>query len=107
MDLRLSGKVAVVTGGSKGIGLAVTRALADEGVRVVVVARELNDDLATLAASSPVHPVLVDLTAPEGPLEVVDVAISAFGGLDILVNNVGADRPRTEGFLSVTDDDWT
>jgi NAD(P)-dependent dehydrogenase (short-subunit alcohol dehydrogenase family) len=106
MDLRLSGKVAVVTGGSKGIGLAVTRALADEGVRVVVVAREWNDDLATLAASSPVHPVLVDLTAPEGPSEVVDAAISAFGGLDILVNTVGAVRPRTEGFLSVTDDDW-
>jgi NAD(P)-dependent dehydrogenase (short-subunit alcohol dehydrogenase family) len=81
--------------------------LADEGVRVVVAARALTDDLSQLAASYPVHPVLVDLTTPDGPSRLVDAAISVFGGLDILVNNVGAVRPRTDGFLSVSDDDWT
>jgi NAD(P)-dependent dehydrogenase (short-subunit alcohol dehydrogenase family) len=107
MELHLSGKVAVVTGASKGIGLAVTQALADEGVSVVVAARELTDELSQLAASFPVHPVLADLTTLEGPARLIEAAVSTFGGLDILVNNVGALRPRTGGFLSVTDDDWT
>jgi NAD(P)-dependent dehydrogenase (short-subunit alcohol dehydrogenase family) len=50
--------------------------------------------------------VQVDLATPDGPARLVDAAVSAFGGLDILVNNVGGVRPRTGGFLSVTDDDW-
>lgn len=107
MELHLSGKVAVVTGASKGIGLAVTQALADEGVSVVAGAREVSDDLSRLADSAQVRPVLVDLATPEGPARLIDAAISTFGGLDVLVNNVGGTRPRTEGFLSVTDDDWT
>jgi len=97
----------VVTGASKGIGLAVTRALADEGVSVVPGAREITDDLSQLAASFPVHPVSVDLSSAGGPGRLVDEAISTFSGLDILVNNVGAVHPRLGGFLSVTDDDWT
>jgi len=107
MELRLSGKVDVVTGASKGIGLAVTQALADEGASVVAGARNLSDDLSRLAASAPVHPVLVDLGTPEGPARLIDQATSTLGGLDVLVNNVGGTRPRTGGFLSVTDDDWT
>ncbi|MER7766871.1 oxidoreductase [Kitasatospora sp. NPDC096140] len=104
MDLRLSGKVAVVTGASKGIGLAVTQALAAEGVNVVAVARGITSALTDLAPQ--VHPVAVDLTTADGPASAVDRAVSRFGGLDILVNNVGAVRPRLNGFLSVTDDDW-
>lgn len=107
MDLHLSGKVAVVTGASKGIGLAVTRAFADEGVRVVAGAREITDGLSELAAGSQVRPVSVDLSTPEGPARLVDEAVATFGGLDILVNNVGAVVPRPGGFLSFTDDDWT
>jgi NAD(P)-dependent dehydrogenase (short-subunit alcohol dehydrogenase family) len=103
MDLRLSGKTAIVTGASRGIGLAVTRALIDEGVRVVAAARDGADALAGLGAV----PVIADLTAPEGPAMVTEAAASAFGGLDILVNNVGAVRPRTGGFASVTPQDWT
>jgi NAD(P)-dependent dehydrogenase (short-subunit alcohol dehydrogenase family) len=48
----------------------------------------------------------VDLGTPDGPARLVDEAVAAFGGLDILVNNVGAVHPRTDGFLSVTDEDW-
>src|SRR6476620_10367069 len=107
MDLELQNKVAVVTGASKGIGLAVVRALAAEGVRVTAGARELTDDLAVLAAGHPVHSVRVDLADESGPDRLVDEAVSRFGGLDILVNNVGAVRPRVDGFLSVDDEQWT
>src|SRR6266446_1439066 len=107
MDLGLSGKVAVVTGASRGIGLAVTNALAREGVCVVAGARDITEELTMLAASSQVQPVSADLTEPEGPTRLVTEAISAYGQLDILVNNVGAVRPRLNGFLSITDDDWS
>ena len=106
MDLRLTGKTAVVTGASRGIGLAVTRALATEGARVAAGARDMTKELKALAEDGRVLPVEVDLTAPGGPAELVAAAALAFGGLDILVNNVGAVRPRTGGFLTVTDEDW-
>ena len=106
MDLNLSGKVAVVTGASKGIGLAITRALAAEGVSVAAGARAGSGELSELASRSPVHPVLVDLTTADGPSRLVEEATRTFGGLDILVNNVGAARSRLDGFLALTDDDW-
>jgi NAD(P)-dependent dehydrogenase (short-subunit alcohol dehydrogenase family) len=106
VNLHLYGKTAVVTGASKGIGLAVTQALAGEGANVVTGSREVSTELAALAADAAVHPVRADLTADGGPARLIDAAVSTFGGLDILVNNVGAVRPRTGGFLSVTDEDW-
>ena len=106
MDLHLSGKIAVVTGASKGIGLAIAEALADEGVRVVAGARGPTDELSALAGRADVRPVYLDLATPGGPPQLIAAAVAAFGGLDIVVNNVGAVRPRTGGFLSVTDDDW-
>jgi len=105
MDLGLHGKVAVVTGASKGIGLAVTRALAAEGVRIVAGARDVGGELAALADGAAVRPVAVDLSTAEGPRELV-AASAVYGGLDILVNNVGAVALRLEGFSSVTDDQW-
>jgi NAD(P)-dependent dehydrogenase (short-subunit alcohol dehydrogenase family) len=107
MDLHLTGKVAVVTGASRGIGLAVAQALAEEGVRVAAGARELTDELSQLADRFEAHFVSVDLSAPDGPARLIDEAVATFGGLDILVNNVGAAHPRLGGFLSVTDEDWT
>jgi NAD(P)-dependent dehydrogenase (short-subunit alcohol dehydrogenase family) len=103
MDLNLSGKVAVVTGASKGIGLAITQALVAEGVSVAAGARSAGGPLSEVAD---VHQVAVDLTGPDGPARLIDEAVSRFGGIDILVNNVGAVRPRLGGFLSVTDEDW-
>lgn len=107
MNLNLKGKTAVVTGASKGIGLAVTRALLDEGADVVTGSRGIGPELTGLAAHAAVHPVAVDLTSPDGPAELIGAAVETYGGVDILVNNVGAVRPRPGGFLSVTDDDWT
>ena len=105
MDLNLTGKVAVVTGASQGIGLAVTRALVAEGARVVAGSRTITNELVALADTGHVMAVPVDLSTPEGPAELV-ARVEHFGGLDIVVNNVGAVTPRTAGFLAVTDDDW-
>ena len=105
MDLRLRGKIAVVTGASKGIGWAVTRALVDEGVTVVAGARTAGPDLPTLQADGRVTFVPVDLTTPAGPVALVARA-AELGGIDILINNAGAVTPRPAGFASVTDEDW-
>ncbi|MGH2516377.1 MAG: SDR family NAD(P)-dependent oxidoreductase, partial [Ktedonobacterales bacterium] len=86
MDLHLTGKTAIVTGASKGIGLTVTQALAEEGVRVVAGARERTDGLSQLADRFDVHFVPVDLSTPDGPARLIDEAVATIGGLDILVN---------------------
>jgi NAD(P)-dependent dehydrogenase (short-subunit alcohol dehydrogenase family) len=85
MELELSGKTAVVTGGSKGIGLATVRTLLAEGMRVVTGSRTVTPALAETAAV----PVTVDLATPEGPGELVERALAELGGIDVLVNNVG------------------
>jgi NAD(P)-dependent dehydrogenase (short-subunit alcohol dehydrogenase family) len=102
MDLNLDGKVAVVTGAGKGIGLAVTRALAAEGARVV--AGSLATD--SLEGLKGVSPVAVDLSAQDGPAHLVRLAIEEHGRLDVLVNNVGAVRMRTQGFFGTSDEDF-
>ncbi len=105
MDLGLSGKRAVVTGASKGIGLAITRALAAEGVTVVAGARHTSAALDQLTEDGRVQAVNVDLATESGPPGLVSAALE-FGPLDILVNNVGAVTPRLEGFTAVSDDQW-
>jgi NAD(P)-dependent dehydrogenase (short-subunit alcohol dehydrogenase family) len=106
MDLHLSGKVAVVTGASKGIGLAITQSLAAEGVSIVAGALNGSAELDAVAGEYDVRPVQVDLTIPSGPAELIQHAVREFGGIDLLVNNVGAVRPRMDGFLALTDEDW-
>ncbi|MEV0890766.1 oxidoreductase [Promicromonospora sp. NPDC050262] len=105
MDLGLNDKVAIVTGASRGIGLAIVDGLAREGAKIVAVARTLTPELEALAATG-VTPFLVDVTAEDGPTAMVEAAVERFGQLDILVNNVGGVRPRTSGFLEVSDADW-
>ena len=102
MDLELTGKVAVVTGGSKGIGLAVVRALAAEGARVVAGARTLD----TLNGIDGVTPVEVDLVEPGGSERLVGEAVDRHGRVDVLVNNVGGVRLRLDGFLQISDADF-
>ncbi|MFI0369568.1 SDR family NAD(P)-dependent oxidoreductase [Actinomadura sp. 1N219] len=109
MDLQLAGRVAVVTGASKGIGLAVTRTLIGEGARMVAVSRKSGPELDALAGPDLLH-VPVDLMDPDAPAQVVERAVEAFGGLDVLVNNAGGPPPGANlprfGFMTLTDDDW-
>jgi NAD(P)-dependent dehydrogenase (short-subunit alcohol dehydrogenase family) len=102
MDLKLAGKIAVVTGASKGIGLAVTRALVDEGAYVVAGARTIQG----LEGIERVTAVALDLSAPDGPSRLVQRALEEHGRLDVLVNNVGAVRLRLEGFLATSDEEF-
>jgi NAD(P)-dependent dehydrogenase (short-subunit alcohol dehydrogenase family) len=108
MDLELSGRVAVVTGASKGIGLAIARTLRAEGARVVAASRSTGG-LDVLAGPGLVH-VPVDLMDRDAPAEVMARAVEAFGRVDILVNNAGGPPPGVTlprgSFLDATDRDW-
>jgi NAD(P)-dependent dehydrogenase (short-subunit alcohol dehydrogenase family) len=102
VELELAKKVAVVTGAGKGIGMAVTRALADEGARVVAGSRST----ASLEGLQNVSAMALDLSAADAPARLVQRALDEHGRVDILVNNVGAVRLRLDGFLATTDDDF-
>jgi NAD(P)-dependent dehydrogenase (short-subunit alcohol dehydrogenase family) len=102
MELGLEDQVIVVTGASRGIGLAIVRAFVFEGARVVAAARRSSHELDELA-KGPVDVVLVDLADPSGPARLIE---SAGDRIDVLVNNVGSAPVRTGGFLDVTDDQW-
>jgi NAD(P)-dependent dehydrogenase (short-subunit alcohol dehydrogenase family) len=106
MELDLTGRVAIVTGASKGIGLAITTLLAEEGVHVYAGARGASDELTALGETGLVEFVEVDLSTQDGATALVNAGTSR-GRLDILVNNVGAVTPRLAGFLAVTDEQWT
>ncbi|GAA3383049.1 SDR family NAD(P)-dependent oxidoreductase [Cryptosporangium minutisporangium] len=109
MDLQLANRVAVVTGGSKGIGLAIVRTLLEEGVRVVAASRKSSAELEALADDALTH-VEADLMDPEAPARVMERAAEVYGGLDILVNNAGGPPPGVTlpraSFLDASDQEW-
>ncbi|CAM3916081.1 SDR family oxidoreductase [Kibdelosporangium persicum] len=108
MDLRLAGKTAVVTGGSKGIGLDVVRVLLGEGVKVVSGSRTITPGLKETGA----YAVTVDLSTPDGPRRLIDEAVEHFGGIDVLINNVGIGDSdtlvdgATQTLLTLPDNAW-
>ncbi len=105
MELNLTNKTALVTGGSKGIGLAVATALAKEGARVAVAARGTTPELKELMNEYDVEHFAVDLAEPRGPERLVAAVASSYGSLDLLVNNVGASEPAGSS-LDFTDEQW-
>ena len=105
MDLQLTNKVAIVTGASKGIGRAIAQTLAQEGMRLVVVARsrhQLDELAAPLGDACLVQ--AVDLMNPDAPPAVVAATMAKYGRVDVLVNNAGA--TKRGDFLALTDSDW-
>jgi 3-oxoacyl-[acyl-carrier protein] reductase len=110
MNLHLTDKVAIITGSSRGLGLASAQALAAEGARVCLCARgaEALDGAAAAirAVSAPgrVIAVAADLATENGIRAAVDRTLEAFGGIDILVNNIGLGRGA--GLLETSDDEW-
>ena len=100
MDLGLRGKVAVITGGSVGIGLAVAEGLAAEGADVVLAARDGDraaQEAARIAAEAGVSAlgVACDVATPEGCTALVETVAARFGGADILINNAGTGSNET------------
>jgi 3-oxoacyl-[acyl-carrier protein] reductase len=107
MDLGLRGKVAIVTGSSRGIGRAIASSLADEGARIVLNARGAEvlhafaDGLTARGAD--VLAIAADVTTPEGCQQVFDATMQRFNQVDILVNNVGGGAATS---ITAADADW-
>jgi len=105
MDLQLSGKVAIVTGASRGIGRAIAQTLAAEGMKISAAARS-KDQLDDLAKSIGTDCLVqaVDLRQQDAAAAVVEATVAKFGKIDLLVNNAGA--TKRGDFFELTDADW-
>ena len=109
MDMGLQDKVAIITGGSEGIGKAAALSMAKEGARVVIVARrqDVLDNAAQeikTATEGEVLPIAADDTDRDAANRVIQAALDNYGRVDILVNNAGTSMAKD--FESVSDDDW-
>ena len=105
MDLGLTDRVYVVSGGSRGLGLATARCLVDEGARVVILARGRSDvDAAVAGLGSSAVGLAADLADPSTPTAAVDLALRTFGRLDGGLISVGG--PSAGSPLSTTDEQW-
>lgn len=97
----LSGKIALVTGGTKGAGKAIAERLLKAGATVIVTARNQPEK-----ANENLHFIPADLSKATGTQKVVDEVLSTYKKLDILVNNLGGSETPGGGFAALTDDDW-
>ena len=96
-----SGRRAVVTGGSRGIGAAIAQRLLDGGATVVVTARSRNEAIPEGATF-----ITGDVRTSKGAKALADEALRVLGGVDILVNNAGASRVYLQGSASIPDEEW-
>jgi len=109
MDLGLTGRVAIVTGGSRGIGRAIAQVLASEGVDVAICARQRQAlDEAAKALSQEtgrrIIPIVADTMSSESVAHLVDATVRAFGRVDVLVNNASTPGGMVRGPLAEADD---
>lgn len=101
MSKEFAGKRALVTGGTRGIGRAIVKRLHAGGAEVIAAARSLPE-----ALPEGVGFIQADVSLPEGVDHMIQETIRMFGGLDILINNVGGSSTSTAGALAITDEDW-
>ncbi len=97
----LSGKIALVTGGTKGAGRAIAERLLQAGARVIITARNPPEK-----ENSSLYFIASDLSKAEGAQKVIGEVLSIYGRLDILVNNLGASSTPAGGFAVLSDEDW-
>jgi NAD(P)-dependent dehydrogenase (short-subunit alcohol dehydrogenase family) len=100
-SLELSGKTALVTGGTKGAGKAIAERLANAGAKVIVTARNQPEDL-----DGTFHFMAADLSRPDGTEKVIAEIQQTYGGVDILINNLGGSETPGGGFSVLTDNNW-
>jgi NAD(P)-dependent dehydrogenase (short-subunit alcohol dehydrogenase family) len=111
MDIRMDGKVAVVTGASKGIGLATARMLAAAGASVLLTSRKPEAleaaaaDIVTSVPDARIEWIAANAGAPESPAAIVAAAVDRLGGLDVVVNNA-ATNPYFGPALDISDAQW-
>lgn len=97
----LQGKIALVTGGTKGAGRAIAERLLQAGAAVIITARNSPEE-----KNEKLHFISADLSTVQGSQKVVSQVLSAYGKLDILINNLGASSTPAGGFSVLTDKDW-
>lgn len=97
----LSGKIALVTGGTKGTGKAIAERLLQAGATVIITARNAPE-----ATNEKLYFISADLSKAEGTQKVIDEVLSTYGRLDILVNNLGSSSTPAGGFSALSDEDW-
>lgn len=97
----LAGKIALVTGGTKGAGSAIAERLLQAGATVIITARNAPEK-----ENSKLHFIPADLSTAEGTQKVISEVLSAYGRLDILVNNLGSSTTPAGGFTALSDTDW-
>ncbi|MBL1220406.1 SDR family oxidoreductase [Chryseobacterium sp. L7] len=97
----LQGKIALVTGGTKGTGKAIAERLLQAGATVIITARNAPEE-----ENSHLHFISADLSEAEGAQKVISEVLSHYGRLDILINNLGSSSTPSGGFTVLSDEDW-
>src|SRR6201997_3206889 len=109
MDLKLRGKIVLVTGSSRGIGLATARAFAAEGCRIMLSARSTGQlretETALRATGAEVAAHVADVGNPDDAARLIEATVAAYGGIDLLINNVGGGGGCAR-VADSSDDDW-
>lgn len=101
LNKELSGKIALVTGGTKGAGKAIAERLLQAGASVIITARNAPEE-----PNEKLHFIGADLSKPEGTHQVVSEILKTYGRLDILINNLGGSETPGGGFAVLNDQDW-
>jgi 3-oxoacyl-[acyl-carrier protein] reductase len=104
VDLGLNDRACVITGGSRGIGLAAARQLSAEGARLLLLGRDANALAGAAGECEGAQWLALDVTAPDAGERAVSACLERFGRLDVLVNNAGTSSTRS--LQNLTDDDW-